>query len=95
MVENEAFAARRRPRDPRPTYIALGRDPRPRRRCEPGEVARARRRIPTLIAAYCGREQGYTARRAMRRHGCVGDYDQLARFGEWDDGRPAEPEVSE
>ena len=37
--------------------------------------------------------QGFTARRAMQKAGDVGDYDQLARFGEWEltdlpDARP-------
>ena len=38
----------------------------------------------TLIAAYQTRGTGYTARRAMHAKRDTGDYDQLARFGEWD-----------
>ena len=37
-----------------------------------------------LIASYADPETGYTARRAMHSKGDHGDYDQLARFGEWD-----------
>ncbi len=37
-----------------------------------------------LISAYRDLRQGYTARRAIKRKDEVGDYDQLARFGEWD-----------
>ena len=40
--------------------------------------------LHALIAAYQNPEQGYTARRAPRNTGDVGNYDQLARYGEWD-----------
>lgn len=47
-----------------------------------------------LIAAYLSPEQGYTARRAAEKSRHAGDYDQLARFGEWDDtDEPAASEV--
>jgi double-strand break repair protein AddB len=37
-----------------------------------------------LISAYLDPTQGFTARRAMFKKEDIGDYDQLARFGEWD-----------
>ncbi|MFA3920086.1 double-strand break repair protein AddB [Ruegeria hyattellae] len=37
-----------------------------------------------LIAAYFQPEQGFTARRMLHRDTDRGDYDHLARFGEWD-----------
>lgn len=37
-----------------------------------------------LIRAYSSPEKGYTSRRAMFKDVDKGDYDQLARFGEWD-----------
>ncbi|MGR3714585.1 MAG: hypothetical protein ACU0A6_15855, partial [Shimia sp.] len=37
-----------------------------------------------LISAYLQDGKGFTARRAMRSKADEGDYDQLARFGEWD-----------
>ncbi|SHJ86793.1 double-strand break repair protein AddB [Shimia gijangensis] len=37
-----------------------------------------------LIAHYGDPSNGFTARRAMQSDRDVGDYDQLARFGEWD-----------
>ena len=37
-----------------------------------------------LIAAYLAAGRGFTARRAAWRKAQPGDYDQLARFGEWD-----------
>ena len=37
-----------------------------------------------LISRYLDAEQGFTARRALRSDADHSDYDQLARFGEWD-----------
>ncbi|SLN43837.1 PD-(D/E)XK nuclease superfamily protein [Roseovarius litorisediminis] len=42
------------------------------------------REFHDLIAAYMAPDKGYTARRAMHSKRDHGDYDQLARFGEWD-----------
>ncbi|MEQ9260211.1 MAG: double-strand break repair protein AddB [Roseovarius sp.] len=38
----------------------------------------------SLIAAYHAPETGFTSRRALQSKTDTGDYDQLARFGEWD-----------
>jgi RecB family exonuclease len=38
-----------------------------------------------LIAAYLRNETGFTSRRMMERDSDTGDYDQLARYGEWDE----------
>jgi len=38
-----------------------------------------------LIADYQEPNKGYTARRAMEKSKSFGRYDQLARFGEWDE----------
>ena len=45
-----------------------------------------------LIAAYLDPAQGFTARRMMERDDFTGDYDHLARYGEWDLSDPANPE---
>ena len=45
-----------------------------------------------LIARYMEAGQGYVARRAPRQVGDLGDYDHLARYGEWDMTDPPEPE---
>ncbi|CUI40699.1 double-strand break repair protein AddB [Cognatishimia activa] len=37
-----------------------------------------------LIARYLDADQGFTSRRALRKDTDYSDYDQLARFGEWD-----------
>lgn len=45
--------------------------------------------LHTLIAAYQSPTQGFTSRRMLFKDSDTGDYDQLARFGEWD--RTSEP----
>ena len=39
----------------------------------------------SLIRTYFSQKQGYLARRAVAKQRFEGDYDHLARFGEWDD----------
>ncbi|WP_193747970.1 double-strand break repair protein AddB [Leisingera sp. ANG-S5] len=46
--------------------------------------------LRTLIGAYFEPEQGYSSRRMVYRDDIAGDYDHLARYGEWD--RSAEPQ---
>jgi RecB family exonuclease len=48
--------------------------------------------LTELIAAYTDRDKGYVACRAPRNEKEGGDYDQLARFGEWDITDPPKPE---
>lgn len=45
-----------------------------------------------LISAYFESNQGYTARRMVQKDTDAGDYDQLARFGEWDRSDTPTPE---
>lgn len=45
-----------------------------------------------LLLAYADRGQGYAARRALVREDDAGDYDHLARFGEWGMTDPAMPQ---
>ncbi|MBW4706699.1 double-strand break repair protein AddB [Roseobacter sp. YSTF-M11] len=45
-----------------------------------------------LIGAYLSQEQGFTSRRMMQQDKFAGDYDQLARFGEWDATMDPTPE---
>ena len=45
-----------------------------------------------LIATYLSVQQGFTARRLVKTEDAAGDYDQLARFGEWDGTTPSTPE---
>lgn len=41
--------------------------------------------LDQLITQYNSDDQGFTARRAMNKQRISGDYDHLARYGEWDD----------
>ncbi|WP_127116126.1 double-strand break repair protein AddB [Shimia sediminis] len=66
-------------------YIGLGASPRdvaaPLEETPAGQVWAE---FLQLIAHYADTSHGFTARRAMQSDRDVGDYDQLARFGEWD-----------
>lgn len=46
-----------------------------------------------LLSAYLEGDKGYTSRRAMEKDTDARDYDQLARFGEWDVTSNPVPEV--
>lgn len=48
--------------------------------------------LRTLIAIYLDQSQGFTSRRMLERDADSGDFDQLARFGEWDRSTPPKPE---
>lgn len=39
--------------------------------------------LADLVSAYLDPDKGFASRRAMQRGGFAGDYDHLARFGEW------------
>jgi double-strand break repair protein AddB len=56
------------------------------------DLAATRARFLDLIQAYADVATGYTSRRAMEREGHAGDYDHLARYGEWDEGTSPTPE---
>ena len=45
-----------------------------------------------LLIAYAQPDQGYTSRRMLFKDSDQGDYDHLARFGEWDRATEPEPE---
>ncbi len=48
--------------------------------------------LKELISAYLEPGQGYTARRMIQKEAEIGDYDHLARFGEWDRSADPRPE---
>ena len=67
-------------------YIGLGASPKTVEiPLEDGETARIRDEFLRLIRHYQRPTQGYTARRAVARTAFAGDYDHLARYGEWDE----------
>ncbi|WP_170582205.1 double-strand break repair protein AddB [Ruegeria arenilitoris] len=45
-----------------------------------------------LISTYLEPDQGFSSRRMMHKDSDVGDYDHLARFGEWDRTAETKPE---
>jgi double-strand break repair protein AddB len=49
-------------------------------------------KLHDLIARYLADEQGFTSRRMVKTDDFAGDYDQLARFGEWDATQDPTPE---
>jgi RecB family exonuclease len=75
-------------------YIALGPSGRDRVFAAAGEHAPAivEAEFRRLIAAFAERDRGYSARRSVANVTFEGDYDQLARFGEWDDSDDPFPE---
>lgn len=46
----------------------------------------------SLIGAYLEPDQGFTARRMLQKDSDSGDFDHLARFGEWDNSADPVPE---
>jgi ATP-dependent helicase/nuclease subunit B len=59
---------------------------------QPGDVATVWAEFGKLMSRYATATQGYTARRAAEKSAHNGDYDQLARFGEWDISDETVPE---
>lgn len=45
-----------------------------------------------LLSDYLDREQGFTSRRMLHKDTDIGDFDHLARFGEWDRSTDPTPE---
>ncbi|WP_163847871.1 double-strand break repair protein AddB [Pseudooceanicola aestuarii] len=74
-------------------YIQLSNDPKevpvPLEDVPPGQ---AWEELTRLITAWLQPERGYTSRAAMKRDAAAGDYDLLARFGEWDYTDDPQPE---
>ena len=84
MAERGAFTP-----DPlevsRVTYIGLGASEKVEETAlTPDEINTIWNRFVTLIKAYADPNTGYAARRAVFDLRSPGDYDHLARFGEWD-----------
>jgi double-strand break repair protein AddB len=92
MAERGAFAALGRADVAGLSYVGLGARP-----VEvpvdlpPGELDLVWHDLTRLIASFALRARGYAARRAPRLAAAAGDYDHLARFGEWGPADPPEP----
>ncbi|MEO1107362.1 MAG: double-strand break repair protein AddB [Pseudomonadota bacterium] len=48
--------------------------------------------LKQLISAYLEPDQGFSSRRMLHKDTDIGDYDHLARFGEWDRSAETRPE---
>ncbi|MEH6646172.1 double-strand break repair protein AddB [Sulfitobacter sp.] len=93
MVEEGAFKKIGAAPVSRATFIGLGNKPveidAPLEE-EPPQVVLENLR--TLIAAYLDPAQGFTSRRVMEKEIFAGEFDHLARFGEWNSSDAAQPE---
>lgn len=93
MAERGAFAAVGPRAVAGASYLQLGGDGREARaEITPGNLAETWESLGRLIAAFARPSTGYTSRRAMFGAYTAGDYDHLARFGEWEMGSPSAPE---
>lgn len=73
-------------------YIGLGSTPKIEERTPlAADLAERRQRILDLLAHYLDPATGFAARRAVTDTRWSGDYDHLARYGEWDETDPPTP----
>ncbi|MDJ0628520.1 MAG: double-strand break repair protein AddB [Rhodobacter sp.] len=73
-------------------YIGLGENPRlEARMLDRGDIPQTLAELRRLIAAYRQRTRGYTSKRAVMHQIYGGDYDHLARYGEWDTNHDPDP----
>ncbi|MDT8857579.1 double-strand break repair protein AddB [Paracoccaceae bacterium Fryx2] len=94
MAERGAFAALGGPREvARISYIGLGASPKVEETVISQDMlGRVWEDLHRLIARYLTHDQGYAARRAVFEERFPGDYDHLARYGEWEMNAWPEPE---
>ncbi|KIN65764.1 Double-strand break repair protein AddB [Sulfitobacter noctilucae] len=93
MVEEGGFEAVGPAPVANAVFIGLGSNPKeipaPIDKEPPAEVMAG---LHLLIATYLSDTQGFTSRRLVETDAASGDYDQLARFGEWDGTMSSVPE---
>ncbi|GHD98284.1 helicase [Defluviimonas sp. 20V17] len=93
MAERGGFADLGPAEVARITYIGLGSTPKEvETEITPELTEEVWHGLERLIGRYQRRETGYAARRAMFKDDFAGDYDHLARYGEWDLSDLAAPE---
>ena len=93
MAERGAFAELGPREVARITYVGLGTNPRDvSTEITAGITEATWEELFLLIGQYETRAQGYIARRAPSHAAATGDYDHLARFGEWEMSAPSKPE---
>lgn len=85
MAERDGFPGLEAAEVARITYVGLGSTPKTEEtEITPDITAEVWEGLHALIAHYGHAAAGFTARRAVQREIFEGDYDHLARFGEWD-----------
>lgn len=94
MAERGAFRALGGPRAVSGiTYIGLGSNPKlETTSVDQAQLADVWEELRALIAEYGSPDRGYASRRAVFNERFPGDYDHLARFGEWEMTDKPEPE---
>lgn len=94
MAERGAFAQIGPMEVAQITYVGLGTSPKlVSTEITPELSGQTWENLHRLIGRYLQRATGYTARRAMFETNFPGDYDHLARFGEWEMTDPASPDL--
>ncbi|MDT8326250.1 MAG: double-strand break repair protein AddB [Roseovarius sp.] len=91
IAEREGFGEIGPTKVARAVFIGLGSNPKEEEApLEDEPPAKVWAEFHALISAYMDPSKGYVARRAPRNSDEQGEYDQLARFGEWDITDPAD-----
>ncbi len=93
MVERGGFPTLGRRQVTRITYVGLGSSPKAETtEVTPDLTAAVWEELGRLIAAYMDPAKGYASRRSVAGVRFGGDYDHLARMGEWQMTDPPQPE---
>ncbi len=93
MAEAGAFPGMAGTDVARVAHIGLGSDPKVvAYDLEPGASADTAARLGALLGAFLDPDKGFPSRRAQDGLRWDGDYDHLARYGEWSASDPALPE---
>ncbi|MEY8119182.1 double-strand break repair protein AddB [Falsihalocynthiibacter sp. BN13B15] len=94
MLERGAFLGVAENSVQRASYIGIGSSPEERdAKLEETSTTDIWAELHTLIESYFAPDQGYTSRRATSVVAHYGDYDHLARFGEWEESDAPNREV--
>lgn len=93
MLENGGFSGLHTGRVFEIAYLGLdGNTKQTRLPVAPGDTQKTHDRFTALIQNYDDPEQGYTSRRIVQSVSFTGDFDHLARVGEWSDSDAPCPE---
>lgn len=93
MAERGGFASLGRREVAAVTYVGLGSAPKEARmEITTAVTGKVWEELGHLLSCYAAPSQGYTSRRAVVSDRITGDFDHLARFGEWEMSDGPEPE---